>query len=278
MVDAPAARGDGPDDPVLAVEHLSVAYGSDEVLDRLDLAVDRGERLAVVGESASGKTTLALALVDALPEPARRSGAVIYRPGDGDPISVFDLDDDERDRVRREAVAVVAGDGGFAPTSTLRAGFRPALRATGTDEARAEALLASLGLDPDRVLDARPGELNAAALELSELARAALAAPAVVAVDDRPAALAHLARGDRLDSFRSAVGADGATGAAGGAAPDAPAVVALGGELPALAALADRLAVLHDGHVVEVGPTERVLDEPTHPHTRTLVAFYRGSL
>ncbi|QLH84497.1 ATP-binding cassette domain-containing protein [Halosimplex pelagicum] len=272
-VDAPV---DEPDDPVLAVERLSVAYGGDEVLDRLDLAVERGERLAVVGEHATGKTTLARTMVDGLAAPARVSGSVTYRPEGGDPVSVFDLDDDGRERFRREAVAVVTGDaGGFDPTSTLRSQFRPALRATGTDEARAERLLSALGLDADRVLDARARELNAAATQLADLALAAVADPAVLVVDDRPAALTHPARGDRLDRFESAVAADtdgGTTGAGG------PTLVALGTELPALATLSDRLAVLHDGHVVEAGPTERVLDEPSHPHTRRLVEFYRESL
>jgi|GEM_PF-609159 len=279
MVTPPVdAHGDEPEDPVLAVERLSVAYGGDEVLDRLDLSVERGERLGVLGEGATGKTTLARALVDGVSAPARVSGSVSYRPESGDPVPVFDLDDDEREWFRRESVALVTGDaGGFDAASTLRGQFRPALRATGTDEARAERLLSALGLDAERVLDARPRELNAAATQLAALARAALADPAVLVVDDCPAAVAHLARGDRLDRFESAVRADRDAGGADGDAPDAPTVVALGAELPALATLADRLAVLHDGHVVEIGPTERVLDEPSHPHTRTLVEFYRGA-
>ncbi|WP_436906811.1 ATP-binding cassette domain-containing protein [Halosimplex marinum] len=265
------APGDELDDPVLALERLSVSYGSQEVLDRLDLAVERGERLAVVG--ASGKTTLARALVDGLPAPARVSGSVTYRPRRGDPVSVFDLSDGERERFRRESVAVVTGDEPFDPASTLRGQFRAALRATGADEARAEALLAALGLDAGRVLDARPRELDAAATQLADLARAALADPAVLVVDDHPAALAHLARGDHLDGFESAVAAGGTADASG---TDPLTLVTLGAELPAPAALADRLAVLSDGHVVEAGPTERVLDDPDHPHTRRLVEFYDG--
>jgi ABC-type glutathione transport system ATPase component len=268
----PPADGptDEPDDPVLATERLSVSYGSQAVLDRLDLTVERGERLAVVGESASGKTTLARALVDDPPAPARIAGSVTYRPERGDPVSVLDLGDD-RGRFRRESVAVVTGDEPFDPASALRGQFRAARRATGADEERAEALLAALGLDADRVLDIRTGELNATATQLVDLARAALADPAVLVVDDRPAALAHLARGDRLDRFESAVAA-----ANDDEETDTPTLVALGTELPALAALADRLAVLSDGHVVEVGPTERVLDDPSHPHTRRLVEFYEG--
>jgi len=267
---------DEPDDPVLAVDRLSVTYGSEAVLDRLDLSVERGERLGVFGESTSGKTTLALALVDGLPDPARVSGSVTYRPGSGDPVPVFDLGDGERERFRSESVAVVTGDaGGFDPTSTLRSQFRPLRRATGADDERAERLLAALGLDADRVLDARPRELNAVAKELAALARAALTDPAVLVVDDCPAAVAHLARGDRLERFESAVAGD--TDAGGTDGDGTPTVVALGAELPALATLADRLAVLHEGHVVEAGPTDRVLDEPTHPHTRRLVEFYGGS-
>jgi len=280
MVASPAdAPGNEPDDPVLTVERLSVAYGSADVLDRLDLAVARGERLAVVGEGASGKTTLARALVAGLSPPAQVSGSVTYHPGSGHPVPVFDLAEDVRERFRRETVAVVTGDGdGFDPTSTLRGQFRPVVRAIGTDEARAERLLSALGLDAGRVLDARPRELNAAATGLAALARAALADPAVLVVDDCPAAIGHLARGDRLDRFQSAIATDIDAGATEEVTPGThPTIVALGTELPSLAALADRVAVLHDGHVVESGPTERLLEEPNHPHTRRLVEFYGGS-
>ncbi|WP_123538688.1 ATP-binding cassette domain-containing protein [Halosimplex salinum] len=262
---------DSADDPVLEVEQLSVAYGSVDVLDRLDLPVRRGERLAVVGESASGKTTLATALVDGVPGPARVSGSVTYRPVDGDPVAVFDLDDDARQQFRRETVAVVSGDaGGFEPTRTVRSQFRPVLRTTGDGEERAATLLSAVGLDAERVLGARPGDLNRGAEQLTQVVRGVLADPAVLVLDALPVAVDHLARGDRLATLEAAA----RTGTDSGGEPT---VVALGSELPALATLADRLAVLHDGHVVEVGPVDRVLDDPTHPHTRTLVEFYRGS-
>lgn len=258
---------DDPADPVLAVEQLSVAYGDRTVLDRLSLPVGRGGRLAVVGESGSGTTTLATALVAGLPDTARVSGSVTYRPEAGDPVAVFELDDDALDRFRRETVAVVSGDaGGLDPTSTLRSQFRPALRSASADEDRVRELLSAVGLDPDRVLGASPRELNAGATQLARVVRGALTDPAVLVLDDLPVAFDSLARGDGLAALESAGTSDGAE----------TTVVALGSDLPALSTLADRLAVLHDGHVVEAGPTERVLDDPSHPHTRTLVAFYSG--
>ncbi|WP_436923512.1 ATP-binding cassette domain-containing protein [Halosimplex amylolyticum] len=259
-------------DPILDVERLSVAYGRERVLDRLDLAVRRGEILGVVGESSTGKTTLATALVDGVPAPGRVSGTITYAPEEGDPISVRELDEDALRRFRREEVAVVSGDvGGFEPTSTIRSGFRPVLHATDADEERARALLSTVDLDSGHVLDARPGDLNVGAQQLAQVVRGLLADPAVLVLDDLPIAFDRLARGALAALLEAAASAepvrDGET-----------TVVALGSDLPTLAAMADRLAVVHDGHVVESGPTDRLLDEPHHPHTRTLVEFYGGTL
>lgn len=258
------------DDPILDVERLSAAYGSETVLDLLDLSVPRGEVLGVVGESSTGKTTLATALVDGVPAPGSISGTITYRPDEGDPVRVLELDDDALRRFRRETVALVSGDvGGFEPTAPLRSQFRPVLRATDADEERLRDLLAAVGLDPERVLDTRPDELSAGTEQLAQVVRGVLADPAVLVLDDLPLAFDRLARGDLSEVLGTDASAesdrDGGT-----------TVVVLGSDLPALASMADRLAMLHDGHVVESGPTDRLLDEPEHPHTRTLVDFYRG--
>ncbi|MFB6139022.1 MAG: ATP-binding cassette domain-containing protein [Halosimplex sp.] len=260
------------DDPVLEVEHLSAAYRNEGVLDRLDLRVECGDRLGIVGESASGKTTLATALVDGVPSPGRVSGTVTHHPESGDPIAVFDLGEGDRDRFRRESITAVSGDvGRLDPTATVDELFEPRLRAVGADEERAADLLAAVGLDHERVRYARPGELNAGGRQIARAVRGLLTDPAVLVLDGLPLAIDHLGSANRIDALAAA-----ATGVRDRTADTT--VVALGSDLPSIAAVSDRLAVLYDGRVVEQGPTERVVEDPHHPHTRTLVDYYGNAL
>ena len=251
---------DAIDDPVVEVRTLSAAYGTVGVLDRVSIDLTRGEVLGVVGENGAGKTTFADLLLGLVTESARVSGSVTYHPEGRDPVDILELDGSDLQAFRRETVSVVTHGRGLNPTMTVREQFRDTVGRHADDEgallAEAGDLLASFGLDADRVLDTPPGDLSDGVAETALLVHAIVGDPEVLVVDGRSTALSRLAARPALLDERGLT------------------VVALSRELPTLAALADRLAVLADGHFVEVGSTDDVLGDPTHPHTRELVAYY----
>lgn len=250
-------------DAVLAVRDLAVSYGDRPVLDGLSLDVRRGEVLGVVGESGGGKTTLALALVGAVPAPGRAEGSVTFRPVDGDPVDVLSLSSSARRRFRGRRVAVVAADdlppggevGEYVASVSEANG---AAAATGRD--RAARLLRRLGHDPDRVLGARPETLDGGARWAALAAAAVAPGPAVLVLDSPPAQFDALAR--RVD--------------AGALAADFGLTLVLVGGVRALSVLADRLAVLYGGDVVETGTPAALRAESDHPFTRRLFRLFEG--
>ena len=252
--------------PVLEVDRLYHYYGSRDTprwgtrrpvvraVDEVSLSVDRGEIVAVVGESGSGKSTLARAMAGALTPTA---GTISL---DGrDITSERSLDD-------RRSIQLVNQN----PRSALnrRRSIGHALdqaqrvHGLGSNPAgRRKRSLAQLEMVhlASRHLERRPHELSGGELARVVLARALLLDPKVLVLDeptsslDAPvkAAIVRLVR-----ELRDEVGV---------------ALVVITHELPIARRVADRVAVMHQGRVVEEGPVESVLAHPTDPYTRSLL-------
>ncbi|MCX5330663.1 ABC transporter ATP-binding protein [Streptomyces sp. NBC_00140] len=244
--------------PVLEVRDLTAVHGTTTVLRAPRLTLRAGECLAVVGRSGSGKTTLARCLAglhrdfagevlldgSALPRSLRRRGrgqlaAVQYVFQDA--RAAFDEHRSVLDQVARTAVR---------------------LRGSGEREAREEALraLVDLGL-PEGLARRRPGELSGGELQRAALARALLARPRVLICDEITSGLDTVSRRALLDLLVGLV-RDG-----GG---DDLSLVLITHDLDT-ARLADRIAVLDAGALVEQGAARRVLAEPRHPFTVDLM-------
>lgn len=266
MADALEDGEEADGDVVVRIRDLSISSGGSRALDRLTLDVHRGERLGVVVDGSESASTLAYALLNAVPGGSEPTGELTYVPEAGEPIDVLALDGRDLRHFRWEAVSIVEGDGfeSFNPATSVRAHFAETLRAHGADvEAgleRAKRLLSTFDLDPDRVLVASPNELGGVERR-TRLALALLLDPDVLVLDDlRPTTEVERARAPLEELGRS----------------EGTALLALGEELAPIAALAERLAVVREGRVVEVGPTDDVLEDPTHPFTRSLVEYWRG--
>lgn len=252
-----------PGDVVLRVRDLSVTYGNDRVLDRVSIDVHRDERLGIVGRSGAGKSSFARALLAAVDAPGRVTGEITYHPRTGDPVDVLDLGGSALRRFRWETVSLVEDvPGALDPAVTIRTHFEETLRAHDADVPagleRARRSLSALDLDPDRVLDARPDEMSGGVKRHALVALGLVLDPEVLVLDDLPAVFDRLARNPTILRRRDL------------------AVVLLGSELPAITTLATRLAILYGGDFVEVGPPRELLDEPSHPYTRSIVDYFRG--
>lgn len=166
---------------IVAFEQVTKVFaGGDEVraLDAIDLAIHKGERIAITGQSGSGKSTL-LNIMCGLDHPT--SGNVLF---DSQPL--FSLTDDERTRLRREKIGMIFQTFNLMPTLTAVENVALPLRLSGTRSApaaiRARDMLARVGL-ADRAVH-RPDEMSGGERQRVAIARALIFEPLVLLADE----------------------------------------------------------------------------------------------
>ena len=236
--------------------------GEAVVVDRLSMKIDRGESVGILGESGSGKTSLALAATGLLPRSARSTGHVELA-GRQVPTGA-----DERfwRRVRGNTVGVVYQQPSLALHPLRRAGaqimdvvrsHRPWPRAR--CRARALELLADLDLDP-QTFHAFPHQLSGGQRQRVVLAQALACEPALLIADEPTTAL------DRDTEARVLQLVDRLRRRAG------MSMLWISHDPEVLAEITDRVYVMYAGKWMEQGPTLLVLEEPLHPYTQALLA------
>ncbi|MBV8914013.1 MAG: ABC transporter ATP-binding protein, partial [Acetobacteraceae bacterium] len=241
--------------PALRIEGLEVAWGGRRVLDGVDLAIAPGEILGLVGESGSGKSTLAFAIVRYLPGGAITAGRIAVGGAD-----VRGLDPAGLRALRGRGVSVVFQDPSSALNPTLRLGEQlgESLRRAGGGDAH--ALLRQVGLpDPDGILPRFPHEVSGGEKQRLMIAMALATRPTLLLCDEPTTALdATTAAGivDLLRELRDRTGL---------------AILFISHDLGTVARIADRVAVLRSGVLVESGRTADVLARPLHEYTRALL-------
>ncbi len=223
-------------------------------VDRVALAIEAHEVVAIVGESGAGKSTLARMIVGCC-EPT--AGTILL---DGHALSA------RRTLTDRHRIQLV----GQNPRAALnrRRTVRHALeqaarlhdpsRSVRARRASVDAQVRELGLEPTQ-LDRRPHTLSGGELARVVFARALLCAPAVLVVDEPTASLDGPTKRQVVDLVREL------------ARTRPLAVIVITHEIAVARRLADRTAVMLDGRFVEHGPTASVLGTPTHDYTKALL-------
>lgn len=259
------ARSRGPA-PVLAVSGLRVVTpdGADIVAD-FGLEVAPGEIVAVVGETGSGKTTAATALLGHTRAGARVSGGRIVFDG----VDVTEADAATLRRLRGRRAAYVPQDPATALNPALRVGTHldEVLRIHEPGLPRAERrariadVLDEVGLPRDRAFLRRfPHQLSGGQQQRVLLALAFVLRPALIVLDEPTTALDVTTQARVLDTVRRLCRAHDV------------AAVYVSHDLAVVRALADRLVVLYAGRIVETAPTRELFARPRHPYTRGLLA------
>jgi peptide/nickel transport system ATP-binding protein len=245
----------------LEVDGLGVALASGQpVVEDVSIALRRGEVLGLVGESGSGKTTTALALLGyCKPGLSISRGRIMI----GDQ-PVLDMPDKALRRLRGHVISYVPQDPGAAlnPSLRLRDQLSDMLvgRSGGGVEDAGREALARANLPADREFLARyPHQLSGGQQQRLAIALALVAEPDVVVLDEPTTGLdvvtqAHILR--EVDELRRA---------------NRLSVVYVSHDLAVVATVADRIAVMYAGRIVEEGPTATVLTVPRHPYTRGLL-------
>lgn len=252
--------------PLLSVAHLSAHYRTeDEVVAAVrdvSLELRRGEVLAIVGESGAGKSSVAHAILGLLPGSASvTNGEVVYRGR-----RLLELPPDELREVRGAEIAMIFQDALAALTPTLRIGEQlaelfEAHRRIGRREATAEAVrvLNELFPDGDRIADAFPFQLSGGMAQRVMVALATALEPDVVIADEPTANLDPGVRMEmlqRLEALRDDHGVG---------------ILLITHDFGVVARLADRVAVMYAGEIVETADVRTIFRSPKHPYTYGLL-------
>jgi peptide/nickel transport system ATP-binding protein len=246
------------------IEHLTVrvAKSGAQVVQDVSLAVRAGEVLGVVGESGSGKTTLGLALINH----ARRgleicNGVVVF-----DGQNLRDLAGKDLLALRGKSLAYVPQDPGTALNPARRIGpqIREALSAQRTKkeaiDERLDELLRDVGLDSvHNILMSYPHQLSGGQQQRVTLAIAFACRPGLIVLDEPTTGLDVTTQRTVLKTIKNLCVKYGV------------AAIYISHDVLVVGELADRVAVVYSGRIIELGTTEEVFHSPKHPYTQGLL-------
>jgi oligopeptide/dipeptide ABC transporter ATP-binding protein len=256
---------------LLSVEELSVSYGGRDglALSGVTLAVGQGQIIGLLGESGSGKSTFAMAMLGLLPSHAEVTGSIQFQGTD-----LRNLRNSEWRKIRGARIATIYQEPHLALSPVMRVGHQIAevLRAhTQLDphgrEQRVKELLVMVGLtQADRAFLAYPHQLSGGELHRVAIAQAFACKPEILIADEPTRSLDVTRQAAILDLFRQANRDSNCT------------IVFITHDPALLAGFADRVIVFYGGRVVEDGPTSQVFRYPRHPYTRGLLELIPNSL
>lgn len=249
--------------PLLEVD-LSVRYpSSGSGVDGVRFQIERGEIIGLAGESGSGKSTVALAIMGVL---ARRggipTGEVRFNGRDLLRCSAAEL---RGIRGRELSLLLQNPLSALNPSLPLRKQFYEAWRAHSDDHQgwiqRASETLEAVGLAPDHAFfNRRPRELSTGMAQRVLLALALLHSPALLVADEPTSALDVITQAEVLALFRSLNAKYGLS------------LLLISHDILALVSICDRIAVMKEGRIVEIAAAHDILLNPAHPYTREIIA------
>jgi peptide/nickel transport system ATP-binding protein len=258
---------------VVEITNLAVSFSTDagavKAVDDVSLRVAPGEVLAIVGESGSGKTVTAKTILGLLPETATASGAVILRSRDGGTeADIVRLTKRQLREVRGSDVAMVFQEPSTSlnPVYTVGWQIEEGLRAHGKmskTEAREKAIeiLGRVGIpDPELRYKYYPHQFSGGQKQRVVIAMALVLNPGLIVADEPTTALDVTVQAEILDLLRRCRDEFGA------------AIVLITHNMGVVADLADRVAVMYQGKVVEEADAKTLFSSPQDPYTQRLLA------
>lgn len=251
-------------DAVLSA-HLSVQYGDKPpVLQNVQLEIQRGEVVGLIGQSGSGKSTLALAILGLLDrKKVSAEGSILFEGSD-----LLTLREAELRNLRGRKIALVLQSplSSLNPALKIRTQLRETWRAHASgssadcDSAIRHALESVSLPSDDDFLRKYPAQMSVGQAQRVLIAMAVVHRPALLIADEATSALDVITQAEILKLFRELNRNSGM------------AILYISHDLASVAGICDRVAILHQGQIVESGNTQQVLTTPRHDYTQRLLA------
>jgi len=256
------------DGDILRIEHLVAEFNTPDGVVRavndVSLTLKRGATLAITGESGSGKSTLALAILDLLPHPGHIVGGAIYLDGN----DLLKTDDETMRSIRGRDIAMVFQDPATGLNPVLSVGQQVEETITthldvSKQEARSRTIdvLRQIGLpDPDEIVKRYPFQLSGGMAQRVMIAIATALNPRVLILDEPTSALDVTVQAAILEDLSQLQALSGTS------------IILIAHDLGIVAQMAQDVAVMYAGTIVEEASAAALYERPRHPYTWSLLA------
>jgi ABC-type dipeptide/oligopeptide/nickel transport system ATPase component len=255
------------DDTLLEVKnltiHFAIEHGLVEAVQNISFNVKKGETLAIVGESGSGKSVTALSLTRLLPEPPARyvSGEILLKGR-----NILKMTPGELRRVRGSQIAYIFQEPSTSlnPVFTIRNQIAEAIRLHRPDvkdiDAEVVKWLEIVGIvDPEKRMRDYPHQLSGGMQQRAMIAMALSCRPDLLVADEPTTALDVTIQAQIMDQLRELKQRLGM------------AIILITHNFGIVGDIADNVAVMFRGKIVEYGETQSILHNPKHPYTKALI-------
>jgi peptide/nickel transport system ATP-binding protein len=258
--------------PLLDIQNLTIAFATETraitAVENLSLTLHTGHVLGIVGESGSGKSTASLAIMGLLARTARVSGSILFQPAAEKAIDLLTLSEREMEKIRGGKIAMIFQDplNSLNPVYTCGAQVVEAIRLheeVTEKEAyrRALSLLDEVKLpDPKAIMKRYPYELSGGQIQRVMIAMALAVNPAILIADEPTTALDVTIQATILSLLKEIRDRRQMS------------IFFITHDLGVVAEMADAIAVLYRGKLMEYGTARQIFTHPNHPYTKGLLA------
>jgi len=243
---------------MLKIKNFSASYGSKKVLRNLNLEIKKSEIIAIVGESGTGKTTLAMSIMGLLTEQfdnTEQSGSILFNG-----IDICSSTHEELRQIRWKKISMVFQniDNILNPTISVDKQLNEILNGK-KNNSKTNEMLEMVGFPPNRA-GSYPHQLSMGEKQKILVAMAYISEPELVLLDEPTSSLDYDTKINLIRVIKKL-------------SPGRTAVL-LTHDLDTVKKLSEKVIVLYGGRILESGPTKKIFSNPRHPYTRGLVRSY----
>ncbi len=262
--------------PLLSIKNLSIQFshegGINTAVNNISVDVVQGKILAIVGESGSGKSVTALSLLQLLPKQARVRGEILFYQNDTAPIDLLKLPADKINTIRGNDIAMIFQE----PMTSLNPVFTCGYQVMESIQlhkkvSKAAAKQQTIALfeqvklpEPAAIINRYPHQLSGGQKQRVMIAMAMSCNPSLLIADEPTTALDVTVQKNVLELIASLQQQNNMG------------VILITHDLGVVADIADTIAVMYKGEIVEQGDASQILNSPMHPYTKALLACRPG--